>query len=181
MVIATRLPIIVLGVVVALLIPAPFTESSPELNDLYENFLGQVIIVAALTCVLIAGVVGAAVMMGWRAGIIGVIFAASIAAAGAGAVTGDALWTNLGIAGFAASVIGYFFIGELSGYLPMRTARAYGSVAMIPGGVVMGVIGIFSGNQALALIGFGSAAAAVGVTAARWLRTRRMPQPAPEP
>ena len=172
MTIATRLPMVLLGVVIVLLIPAPFTSTSPELNDLYMAFLGPVIIVMTLACILIASVAGAAVMMGWRAGIIGVVFFGSIVAAGAGAFTDDPIWTNIGIAGFALSCAGYYFIGELSGYLPIQTRNSYGGVAMIPGGIIMGVVGIAMEHQALVLFGFGAAGAAVGVTLAGLWRRR---------
>jgi hypothetical protein len=171
--IATRLPMVLLGVVIVLMIPAPFTTRSPELNELYENFLGPVIIVAALGSVLVAAVMGAAVMMGWRAGIIGVVFAGSITAAGVGVVTDEPAWTMIGIVGFVISCAGYYFIGELSGYLPVKTRAAYGGVAMIPGGIIMGAIGLAMANQALILFGFGAAGAAVGVTLARLWRRRR--------
>ena len=170
--IATRVPMVLLGVVIVLLIPAPFTTRSPELNTLYEVFLGPVIIVAALASILVASVMGAAVMMGWRAGIIGVVFAGSIAAAGAGAFTGDQTWTIIGIVGFAVSCAGYYFIGELSGYLPITTRASYGGLAMIPGGIIMGAIGIALEDQAMVLFGFGAASAALGVTLARLWRRR---------
>ncbi|WP_166874062.1 MULTISPECIES: hypothetical protein [unclassified Salinibacterium] len=173
MTIATRLPMVLLGVVIVLLIPAPFTSMSSELNDLYEDFLGPVIVVVTLACILIGSVMGAAVMMGWRAGIIGVVFSGSITAAGVGALTDEPIWTNIGIAGFAVSCAGYYFIGELSGYLPVKTREAYGGVAMIPGGIIMGVVGIAMGNQTLVLFGFGAAGAALGVTLARLWRRRR--------
>lgn len=173
MVIATRLPMVLLGVVIVLLIPAPFTSMSRELNDLYMDVLGPVIVVVLLACVLVASVAGAAVMMGWRAGIIGVIFFGSITAAGIGALTENPIWTNLGIVGFALSCAGYYFIGELSGYLPIKTRNSYGGVAMIPGGIIMGVAGIAMEHQALALFGFGAAGAAVGVTLAGLWRRRR--------
>jgi hypothetical protein len=171
--IATRLPMVLLGVVVALMIPAPFTTRSRELNALYENFLGPVIIVAALACVLVASVMGAAVMMGWRAGIIGVVFSGSITAAGVGVLTEDPTWTNIGLVGFVLSCAGYYFIGELSGYLPIQTRNAYGGVAMIPGGIIMGAVGIAMETQTLVLFGFGAAGAAAGVTLARLWRRRR--------
>jgi hypothetical protein len=171
--IATRLPMVLLGVVIVLMIPAPFTTRSPELNALYENFLGPVIIVAALACILIASVMGAAVMMGWKAGVVGVVFAGSITSASLGALTEDPVWTIIGIVGFAISCSGYYFIGELSGYLPVKTRAGYGSVAMIPGGIIMGVVGVAMGTPPLVLFGFGAAGAAIGVTAARLWRMRR--------
>jgi hypothetical protein len=131
------------------------------------------IIGAVLASILIASVVGAVIMMGWRAGVIGVVFTASIISASAGAFTDDALWTNLGLAGFAVSCVGYYLIGELSGYLPIPTAASYGSIAMIPAGVIMAVVGVVSGNSALLQLGLGGAGAAVGVTLARWYRRRR--------
>lgn len=171
--IATRLPMVLISVVIVLLIPAPFTSMSRELNDLYTAFLGPVIVVVVLACILVASVAGAAVMMGWRAGIIGVVFFGSIVAAGAGALTGDPIWTNIGIAGFALSCAGYYFIGELSGYLPIQTRNSYGGVAMIPGGIIMGGAGIAMEHQALVLFGFGAAGTAVGVTVAGLWRRRR--------
>lgn len=168
-----RLPLILIGVVVVLLIPAPFTSSSSVLNELYENYFGALIIAAGLGSILIASVMGAVVMMGWRAGIIGVVFTASIISASVGAFTDDALWTNLGLAGFALSCLGYYLIGELSGYLPIPTAASYGSIAMIPAGVIMAVVGVASVNSALLQLGLGGAGAAVGVTLARWYRRRR--------
>jgi hypothetical protein len=171
--IATRLPMWLLGVVIVLMIPAPFTSSSPELNDLYENFLGPVIIAAALACVLVASVMGAAVMMGWKAGIIGVVFACSISAAGIGAFADEPIWTTIGIVGFAVSCAGYYFIGDLSAYLPVATRDSYGGVAMIPGGIIMGTVGIILSSQVLVLFGFGAAGAALGVTLARLWRARR--------
>ncbi|MGO4690184.1 hypothetical protein [Glaciibacter sp. 2TAF33] len=171
-VLATRLPMVLLGVAVVLLIGGVFTEVSPALNTVYEDYIGAVMVGAFLAAILIAGVMGAVIMMGWRAGFVGVIFAASVAAAGAGAITGEALWTNLGIGGFALSCVGYYLIGELSGYLPIATKNAYGSLAMIPGGVIMAVVGIVSDTPALVLFGFGGAGAAVGVAGARWWRRR---------
>jgi hypothetical protein len=172
MVLATRAPIALLGVAVVLVIGAAFTEVSPALNTLYEDYIGAVIAGLALAAILIAGVVGAIIMMGWRAGFIGVIFAASVASAGAGAIIGDLLWTNLGIGGFALSCAGYYLIGELSGYLPISTAAGYGGLVMIPGGLIMAGLGIVSGSQALVLFGFGGAGAAIGVALARWWRKR---------
>ena len=169
-----RLPMILIGVVVALLVPAPFTSVSPELNYVYENYLGALIVTASLASILIASVVGAVIMMGRRAAIIGVVFTASIGAAGAGALTGDALWTNLGMGGFALSCAGFYLIGELSGYLPISTAESYGSVAMIPGGIVMAVAGMATQNNSLILLGLGGAGAALGVTLARLYRRRRL-------
>jgi hypothetical protein len=169
-VLATRAPMVLLGVAVVLLIGGVFTEVSPALNTLYEHYIGAVIAGAALAAILVAGIMGAVIMMGWRAGFIGVIFAASVAAAAGGAITGEALWTNLGIGGFALSCAGYYLIGELSGYLPVKTANAYGGLAMIPGGIIMAVVGIVSDTQALVLFGFGGAGAAVGVGLARWWR-----------
>jgi hypothetical protein len=171
---AMRLPLILIGVVVVLLIPAPFTEDSPELNDLYENYIGPIIIGAVLASILISSVVGAMIMMGWRAAIVGVVFTASITSAGAAAFTGDALWTNVGMGGFAISCFGYYLIGELSGYLPIPTAAAYGSVAMIPGGIIMAVIGAVSETDALILLGLGGAGAATGVAVARWYRRGKL-------
>jgi hypothetical protein len=171
--IATRLPMVLLGVIIVLIIPAPFTSGSPELNALYENFLGPAIIAATLACVLVASIAGAAVMMGWRAGIIGVVFAGSITAASLGAVTADPVWTIIGTVGFAVSCAGYYFIGDLSGYLPGATRASYGAVAMIPGGIIMGSVGIAMGTPSLALFGFGAAGAAIGVAAARLWRMHR--------
>ena len=171
-VLTTRVPFILLGVAVVLLVGGVFTEVSPALNTLYEDFLGVVLVAAFLAAILIAGVMGAVIMMGWRAGFIGVIFAASVASAGAGAITGDLLWTNLGVGGFALSCVGYYLIGELSGYLPISTAASYGGLAMIPGGLIMAGVGIVSNSQALVLFGFGGAGAAVGVALARWWRKR---------
>jgi len=171
---ATRLPMILIGVVVVLLVPAPFTEHFPGLNDLYENYLGAVVVAAGLASILIAGVFGAVIMMGWRAAIVGVVFTTSIGAAGMGAITGDALWTNVGMGGFAISCAGFYLIGELSGYLPIATSASYGSVAMIPGGIIMAVAGMATQNDGLILLGLGGAGAAVGVTLARLYRRRRL-------
>jgi len=170
---ATRLPMIFIGVVVVLLIPAPFTSGSAALNDLYENYIGALIIAAGLGSILIAGVMGAVIMMGWRAGFIGVIFTASIVSASVGALTDDTLWTNLGMAGFALSCVGYYLIGELSGFLPIPTAASFGSIAIIPAGIIMAVVGVVSDNRSLVLLGLGSAGAAVGVTLARLYRRRK--------
>lgn len=164
---------ILVGIVVVLLIPAPFTSNSPVLNDLYTNYIGALIIGAGLGSILIASVLGAVIMMGWRAGFIGVVFTASIVSASAGAFTDDALWTNLGMAGFALSCVGYYLIGELSGFLPIPTAASFGSIAMIPAGIIMAVVGVVSDNSGLLMLGLGGAGAAVGVTLARWYRRRR--------
>ena len=48
MVLATRAPIALLGVAVVLVIGAAFTEVSPALNTLYEDYIGAVIAGLAL-------------------------------------------------------------------------------------------------------------------------------------
>ena len=173
---------VLLGVVIALLIPAPFTSTSRWLSDLYENFLGPLMVAAAIACVLSASVLGAVVMMGWRAGIVGVVFTASMTAASAGALTEDAMWMNIGFVGFVLSCAGYFFIGDLSGYLPLATRAAYGAVAMIPGGIIIGIIGIATESTPVTLFGFCGAGAATGVALAQgWRRLQRRKQDARVP
>jgi hypothetical protein len=146
---------------------APLSDFVPWMNDLFEHYLGAIAIGLVLSSVVIAGVVGAAVMGGWRAAAVGLIFGFGFLATTFGAYTNSGPWTVVGWSALTLAIAGYYLIGEVTGHLPSRLRDRFASPSGAVLGAALALAGVVTGQWLLGGLGAASVAAWLGVRAAR--------------
>jgi hypothetical protein len=160
-------PLALFALGVALIGLVPLGDFVPWVGDLFAHHLGPVVVGLILSSVVLAAVAGAAVMGGWRAAIIGVIFGFGFIATVFGKYTENGAWTVIGWSVLALALAGFYLLGEVSGHLPRSMRDKFGSPSGAVLGAVVAAIGFLTGQWLLGIFGAGCVAAWLGIWAAR--------------
>ena len=144
----------------------------PALRDAVSESVGYVAIGLVLFSLVLSAIVGAIVLGGWRAGIIGLVFGAGFIALVFGNLNGDAVLTRTGITALGISGVGFFLIGVISRRLPVRRFHTYNQpLAAVSSAIVAGV-GLYTDQWVLMLLGVMGVCAFIGIRIALWMQRR---------
>ncbi|MHA7270789.1 hypothetical protein [Arthrobacter sp. HLT1-20] len=156
-------PLGALGLGIVLLGLSPLLMLTPGYGDeLVDNF-GMVIVALFLASVFLAATAAAMVMGGWKAGVVGVVFGLGFVSLVLGETNQGGLWQWMGWCALALGTAGFYFLGSMSGRLPLSFAKNYGSWFSIAGGAALTVWGIATGGWAMAAAGLFTIAAGLGL------------------
>ncbi|WP_171619883.1 hypothetical protein [Arthrobacter sp. 147(2020)] len=112
---------------------------------------------------VLSAIVGAIVLGGWSAGLIGLVFGAGFVALVFGDVNADRTLIIAGIIALALSSAGFFLTGVISERLPLGHLETYRQPLAAVASVIVAAVGFLTGETLLILAGTMGVAAFIGI------------------
>lgn len=144
----------------------------PAVAEAVSESVGYFVIGLVLFSLVLSAIVGAIVLGGWRAGIIGLVFGAGFVALVFGDVNGDRTLITAGIVALALSGAGFFLMGVISERLPLGHLETYNQPLAVVASVIVAAVGFVTGEALLILAGAMGVAAFIGIRIALRLHRR---------